>query len=81
MKEEKSKLQVQYDELKMNLDLASHELEKIKNENKILKIEANNAFILMDQNEELKKQLNSIKLMAIPQNNNDQEYNNFKVNE
>ena len=65
----------------MNLDLASHELEKIKNENKILKIEANNAFILMDQNEELKKQLNSIKLMALPQNNYDQEYYNFNFNE
>jgi hypothetical protein len=40
------------------------ENDRLNNENAILKVEANNAFILIDQNESLKKELESIRTLV-----------------
>jgi hypothetical protein len=39
------------------------ENEKLKNENGILKVEASNAYILLDQNQQLKKELESLRII------------------
>jgi hypothetical protein len=47
--------------MRLNEKLLKQENEKIKNENDILKVEASNAYILLDQNQQLKKELESLR--------------------
>ena len=50
--------------IKTNFEILQLDYDKIKNENVVLKAEANSAYILMDQNKQLKKELETTKVVS-----------------
>lgn len=61
MKDRVNQLEVELEESKGRETILKLENDKLLNQINILKVEANNAYILMDNNQQLKKELQSLK--------------------
>ena len=61
MKNENAELINQLESIKTDFEILKLDYDKIKNENLVLRAEANSAYVLMDQNKQLKKELEALK--------------------